>query len=907
MNLELQLARLHHGGLPSSIGRNVNQYVQHKSLANRRTGFPRPFLITARKEGPGKPPRDADTRNSGKQAARPLSANAASLARRAKQAAARRQEARRRLQEDAVHQQGGSRRRRSRSRGARGDVRRSLTERYKERLSTALACELREEEEQMNERLTTWPRARLAASGYALYDLRAQLYGTLFRSAIIRLSSRYSGPAAILPEHKLTPGTSVTVCRTDPLVDEDVAEALVMDCGRRFIDIVVPFTSKSALVEECDARSSASPRGTAQGPLWRMDAALNAVTFQRASAALETLTGMGAAAEEARGQDRAVKGRQEKGVRARGQDKGVRERQGDEGDGERVPLRDVLLGSVFCASDESAREQVQQLAASPPPWAKGAAAGALKGAVATHLRTLAESGGLNASQMRAIQAAFLRRLTLWQGPPGTGKTRTLVNFCDIARHVLRRPILACADSNVAVDNIVRGLLQRGVKVVRVGQPARMDKELWDVSLDALVLAHPTMRGRAEQLRARSLAAAEAASSSRGLGRGGGATKGKDKEVAAGLLAAARQDWALIQQLEAQVKSAILDSAEVVCATCVGAGDEEALAAPSPSFASSSLSGCAPPPRIFPLCVLDEASQCTEPCSLIPLMRGIQSVVMVGDPRQLPPTVVSQPAVELGLQHTLFERLQATVGIEPYLLDTQYRMHPDICAFPSRQFYAGRLVSAVTPAERPAPPLSTRAGGLAWPDPLRPLAFVDSQGLGREQLLSPDGKSLCNQEEARLIVSIARALMMGGPEGSLPGVTADSIGIITPYAAQVATIRKLLEAEVEAEAEAEGHSAPSEGEGARTAGMADVEVNTVDGFQGREKEVILISTVRSNEGLRLGFVADARRLNVALTRAKRGLIVVGSSSCLRSHPDWQEWVDHMMTQGLTIPASSFPLS
>jgi superfamily I DNA and/or RNA helicase len=200
-----------------------------------------------------------------------------------------------------------------------------------------------------------------------------------------------------------------------------------------------------------------------------------------------------------------------------------------------------------------------------------------------------------------------------------------------------------------------------------------------------------------------------------------------------------------------------------------------------------------------------------------------------------------------------------MGIEPHLLRIQYRMHPSISLFPNQQFYEGRLEDGVEASQRPAP------RGMLWPDWDTPMAFLPVQ---EGEVRSPDGNSKENPAEASWVSRILEQLLDGGE------LEMSDIGIITPYAGQVRAIRDSIQERLES-----------------------VEVRTVDGYQGREKEVIIFSCVRSNSEGNVGFLADSRRLNVALTRAKRGLIVIGDPETLRHDTEWGAWMDHMRSRNL----------
>ena len=470
-----------------------------------------------------------------------------------------------------------------------------------------------------------------------------------------------------------------------------------------------------------------------------------------------------------------------------------------------APLRDLLLGLVH------------------DPVGTAGLGPELGGA---NRRPASRPEGLNESQKVACEAAISQRLTLIQGPPGTGKTHTAVRILQSWSSQNVGTILAVADSNVAVDNLLEGLLGLGVSAVRLGQPVKVRESLREATVDAQMESHPLRRDLEEHLELNEK-----------LARRIPGMKGKEKGLAHRDL---NRGWKEVRRIERQMRDDILDRAQVLCCTCIGVGHQL-------------LDG-----RKFTRVLLDEATQATEPASLVPLVRGARQIVLVGDPRQLPPTVISRRAENGGLRRSLFERLVA-MGIEPMLLDTQYRMHPAISDFPNRTFYEGRLVDGITAADRPNP------AGLLWNDWEVPMAFLPVNG---DELLSPDGASKENPAEAGWVAKILENLLQAGD------LEETDIGIITPYAGQVRAIRDAL---------------PERND--------SVEVHTVDGYQGREKEVIIFSCVRSNSDGIVGFLSDARRLNVALTRAKRGLIVIGDPDTLRNDETWASWLDYIRSRNL----------
>jgi len=423
--------------------------------------------------------------------------------------------------------------------------------------------------------------------------------------------------------------------------------------------------------------------------------------------------------------------------------------------------------------------------------------------------------GLNASQSLAVQGAASNRLTLVQGPPGTGKTAVAIR---ILQHWARlamaeayetgenpAQILATSDSNIAVDNLVEGCANIGLKVVRLGRPEAIRPELLRHCIDR-------------------------PSDNKG---GGGYGYG-------GVSASAFKE-----------RMKTLKNAQVVCCTCIGSGGD---------ILDSTT---------FERVLVDEATQATEPAVLVPLTRGCRQLVLVGDHCQLPPTVLSTRAEEEGLGVPLFSRMVAC-GVPPFMLDTQYRMHPGISMFPSDLFYGGKLNDGVSPPERR--PLQ----GFPWPREEFPVAFIPVI----EGFEFDDGASKANEAEAAEVCNAVVSLLKGGQ------CTVSDIAVVTPYAAQVRLIRRQLR-------------------GMLPRGPPFVEVASTDGFQGREKEAVVFSAVRSNTYGTVGFVSDWRRINVSFTRARRGLIVVGNPDTLRrGDPDtlgaWIQWADahgvNMMNPG-----------
>lgn len=443
---------------------------------------------------------------------------------------------------------------------------------------------------------------------------------------------------------------------------------------------------------------------------------------------------------------------------------------------------------------------------------------------------------LNEEQREAtLAAAASQDLYLVHGPPGTGKSTVLVQVARLAVAAGER-VLATAASNAAVDHLLEKCLDAGLNAVRVGHPGRVLPRLQSHTLDLLVESHPS-RELADRLRDEAYAMLGYARRQR--------TRGRSRERFAQARDAKREARAMLKEArehEARAVEAILQRAEVVCAT-------------SAVTAGSLLSR-----RQFDLVLFDEATQATEPTAWLALHRGGR-LVMAGDHHQLPPTVISPAALAQGLGRTLFERLMERHGAAASkMLRRQYRMHGDIMRFSSEQFYHGALVADGSVAAHQLGELLEAA-----PPELEvpPVLFVDTAGRGFEEEREPNSDSLRNPGEAELMVRWVASLR----EAGLP---AASIGVIAPYAAQVQRLRRRLREE---------------------GLLEDLEVATVDAFQGREKEAMGVSLTRSNADGQIGFLGDLRRMNVAMTRARRHLFVVGDSGTLSADPFYVAFVEY----------------
>jgi regulator of nonsense transcripts 1 len=418
--------------------------------------------------------------------------------------------------------------------------------------------------------------------------------------------------------------------------------------------------------------------------------------------------------------------------------------------------------------------------------------------------------GLNDSQRLAVEGAVTNRLTLVQGPPGTGKTAVAIR---ILQHWAR-----LAKANAGKGEQPAPILATSDSNIAVDN---LVEGCAAVGLDVVRLGRPEAI-RPELLR---FCIDRPPSSYDSSGN-----RNSNPTMA----------------FNERMKS--LKKAQIVCCTCIGSGGD---------ILDS---------MTFDRVLVDEATQATEPAVLVPLMRGCRQLVLVGDHCQLPPTVLSTRAEEEGHGVPLFSRMVAC-GVPPFMLDTQYRMHPCIAMFPSDLFYGGKLNNGVSAPERR--PLA----GFPWPREEFPVAFLPVQGIEMD-----DGVSKMNEEEAMAACEAVAGLLAGGQ------CKPSDIAVVTPYAAQARLIRRLTRQLIP-----------------QASKQVYIEVSSVDGFQGREKEAVVFSAVRSNDHGAIGFTSDWRRVNVSFTRARRALIVIGNDVTLRrGDPDtWMPWLQWADAHGLNM--------
>jgi len=480
---------------------------------------------------------------------------------------------------------------------------------------------------------------------------------------------------------------------------------------------------------------------------------------------------------------------------------------------------------------------------------------------------------LNSSQKNAVRNTLKAEdFYLIQGPPGTGKTMTAI---EIINQGVRQDqeILATADSNVAVDNIVERLVNMGTEVLRFGHPIRVTPLLREHTLDYKILDNPDYK-KAEELREKAYGLIDKQDKYQhpndslrrgmsndmiieraGLNKGARGVKPAEIESMAEWIELQQEIDELfkgVDQLENKAIKDLLDKAEVVCTTNSTSGSE--------LFYDYK----------FDLVVIDEATQATEPASLISFTKG-DRVVLIGDHKQLPPTILNKKAAEKGLNKSMFERLYEIYGDKiRTMLEIQYRMHDDIMNFSNQEFYNGKLKSSTDVAEHTLWDLGFKTKGKkCFTDkslnPDYPIVFIDTKEMTAEERSLKGSNSYDNPVEMEVLLDIV-------DEALKSKLNAEEIAVIAPYKDQVDLLKK--------------HN-----------NVENLEINTVDGFQGREKELILVSLVRSNNSNNIGFLRDLRRINVTLTRAKRKLIIIGDSSTVKTHQTYENLISYIKKNGL----------
>ncbi len=448
--------------------------------------------------------------------------------------------------------------------------------------------------------------------------------------------------------------------------------------------------------------------------------------------------------------------------------------------------------------------------------------------------------GLNDSQQQAVQKIISAKdIAIIHGPPGTGKTTTLVKA--IAQTLqTEQQVLVCSSSNTAVDLLTEKLVREGIHVLRLGNPARVSEEVIRNTLDSKLIAHESYKDLKSYRKTADEYFRMASKYKRTFGR-------EEREQRQLLYNEARKTIKDARNLEDYIIQQLFDKAQVIACTPVVS------------------SGRMMRNRQFSTVFIDEAAQALEPMCWIPITRS-NKVVFAGDHFQLPPTVKSKIAEAGGLKETLFEYCMDLPNVS-VMLDTQYRMHEQIMGYSNLKFYTSSLKadasvkSHLLSADENDYLLNT------------PVEFIDTAGCGYTEILNPESLSIANPEEGQLLLKHLKLLLQQHAQfaGSEKPLT---IGVISPYKEQV----QYLATEISEDEELKLNT-------------AQIAVKTIDGFQGQEKDIIYISLVRSNDRQEIGFLSDIRRMNVALTRARKKLVLIGDSSTLGNHAFYKEFLDY----------------
>ena len=436
---------------------------------------------------------------------------------------------------------------------------------------------------------------------------------------------------------------------------------------------------------------------------------------------------------------------------------------------------------------------------------------------------------LNGSQEQAVNRVLCtKEVAIIHGPPGTGKTTTLVEAIYETLH-REHQVLVCAQSNTAVDWISEKLVDRGVPVLRIGNPSRVNDKMLSFTYERQFENHPAYN----ELWSIRKAIRDAVGSMRSKSH-------SEKERIRNRLSNLRNR---ATELEIRINEDLFANARVIASTLISSNHRVLMG------------------RRFPTLFIDEAAQALEAACWVAI-RKADRVVFAGDHCQLPPTIKCQSAAHGGLNETLMEKVSKRKSDVVSLLNIQYRMHEDIMRFSSQWFYHNQLQAA--------PDVKNR--GILDYD--TPITWIDTTEMDfREEYLNETAGRI-NKEEAELLLrELENYIRKIGYERIIEERI--DFGLISPYKAQVQYIRSLLKKN--------SFFRPYK---------KLITVNTVDGFQGQEKDVIFISLVRANDNGHIGFLNDLRRMNVAITRARMKLVILGNSNTLKKHRFYRELIEYV---------------
>ena len=433
---------------------------------------------------------------------------------------------------------------------------------------------------------------------------------------------------------------------------------------------------------------------------------------------------------------------------------------------------------------------------------------------------------LNTLQQVAVHKIISANdLAIVHGPPGTGKTTTLVQAIKALIKNDGQRVLVVAPSNTAVDLLSEKLADEGLNVLRVGNPARVSEKLMSLTLDSKMAEHSAMKEIKKLKKQASEFKNMAHKYKRNFGKA-------EREQRKALFDEAHRIMKDVGNTEQYIIDDLVAKAQVITATLVGANH----------YTVKNLK--------YHTVVIDEAGQAIEPACWIPILKA-RKVILAGDHCQLPPTIKSNEAAKKGLGITLMEKCVALYPEAVTLLEEQYRMHERIMGYSSQVFYENRLKAHGSVA------------GHTLFDTDQPLTFIDTAGCSFDE--KTDGTSTSNPEEAAFLLKHL-AMLVTELAGHYPADSFPSIAVISPYKQQIYELKEQL-AHVPA-------LQPYAG---------SISVNTIDNFQGQERDIVYIGLTRSNADGVIGFLSDTRRMNVAMTRARKKLVMIGDSATLSQSP------------------------
>lgn len=445
-----------------------------------------------------------------------------------------------------------------------------------------------------------------------------------------------------------------------------------------------------------------------------------------------------------------------------------------------------------------------------------------------------EPNKLNASQMEAVHKILSAEdLAIVHGPPGTGKTTTLVQAIKALIKKDNKQLLVVAPSNAAVDLLSEKLADEGLDVIRAGNPARISEKLMSLTLDSKTAADVRMK-EVKKMKKQAQAFKDMAHKyKRSFGKA-------ERDQRKALFDEAHKVMKEADRTEQYIMEGLLEKAQIITATLVGANHYSIKN------------------RKYHTIVIDEAGQALEPASWIPVLKG-QKLVMAGDHNQLPPTIKSKVAGNNGLNETLMSKCVALFPEAVVLLEEQYRMHRYIMGYSSFVFYNDKLKAHDSVAEH-----------LLFANDT-PLAFIDTAGCGYEE--KQESTRISNEEEASFLFRHATQ-MVNTLQAHYTKKDFPTIAIISPYREQVLLMQEMML-----------HNP------ALLEYKDKISVNTIDSFQGQERDIVYISMTRSNAEGVVGFLSDTRRMNVAMTRARKKLIVIGDSATLSSFSFYADFITY----------------